>query len=56
MDMEIYEAEARMADGTVIRASGTIHQVANWADNLIRSGGQDSDIRIRSRKGCGHGK
>ena len=48
--MEIYEGEARLADGTVIRASGTIQQMANWADNLIRSSGQDSDIKIRRRR------
>lgn len=47
--MEIYDAEARLADGTVIQASGTIQQMANWADNLIRSIDQDSDISIRRR-------
>ena len=50
MDMEIYDAEARLADGTILRASGTIQQMANWADNLIRSSGQDSDIKIRRRQ------
>lgn len=50
MGMEIYDAEARLADGTILRASGTIQQVANWADNLIRSSGQDSDIKIRRQR------
>lgn len=50
MGMEIYEGEARLADGTILQASGTIQQLANWADNLIRSSGQDSDISIRRRR------
>ena len=48
--MDIYDGEARLADGSVIRVSGTIQQMACWADNLIRSSGQNSDIRIRRRQ------
>lgn len=49
--MEIYDGKAVFSDGSVVEASGTIQQMANWADNLIRMKEQDSNIQITRRQG-----
>ena len=44
--MDMYEGTAEYADGTEIRTGGSIQQMANWADNLIRVSETDLTIRI----------
>ena len=49
--MDRYKAWASMQDGSVIATEGTIQEVANWADNLIRASEQEVTINIRRKDG-----
>ena len=44
---------ATMSDGTMQKAEGTLAEMANWADNLIRVVDKDAKIRIRRDDGNG---
>lgn len=41
----MYEATAKLVTGEILKAEGTIRQVANWADNVISMYGT-CEIRI----------
>lgn len=53
--MDNYDAEVTYNDGTEIHVNGSLQQVANWADNMIRASEQGMTINIR-RVENGHKK
>ena len=43
----MYKGIAKLDDGSTIETSGTIAEIANWADNLIREQAGEIQIDIR---------
>lgn len=46
MNEVLYKGEATLPDGKKIEVIGTITQCANWADNVIRAGNGDVQIKV----------
>lgn len=47
----VYDGAARFADGSTVTMSGTLRDLANWADNLISMSEGGVTINI-TRKVC----
>ena len=52
---ERYSGTALFPDGHSVTAEGSIQQVANWADNIIRASEESITIQIKRMDGgcCG---
>lgn len=48
---ERYSGTALFSDGHTVTAEGSIQQVANWADNIIRASEESITIQIKRMDG-----
>lgn len=47
----VYTATAKLEDGRILTASGSIQQCANWCENVIRANPGRVDIEIKKVEG-----
>ena len=45
--LKVYKATATLEDGSTLTATGSIHQCANWCENVIRCNPGKVDIEIK---------